>query len=141
PVDLVLYGPRRLGEVMQIPGLLGAAAGIALCFAFLRRRALIGLVAAVLAGIAFALLACAGLAIIPRYTMLGSAVLVIFCAAALLGWRLLGAGHPWRRRLQLVGVAVALAFVAQARSAGVSETSLQQDLEGRTSRSIERGER
>jgi hypothetical protein len=114
PVDLVLYGPRRLGEVMQIPGLLGAAAGMALCLAFLRRRALIGLVAAVLAGIAFALLACAGLAIIPRYTMLGSAVLVIFCAAALLGWRLLPAEHPWRRRWQIVGAVVAVAFVAQA---------------------------
>ena len=57
--------------------------------AFMRRRSLIGVVAAVLAGAAFAILACAGLAIIPRYTMLASAVLCVFCAAALLGWRLL----------------------------------------------------
>ena len=27
PVDLVLYGPRRLGEVLQWPGLVGAAGG------------------------------------------------------------------------------------------------------------------
>jgi len=86
PVDLVLYGPRRLGEVMQLPGLIGAAAGMVLGFAFLRRRSLIGIVAAVLAGLAFAILACAGLAIIPRYTMLASAVLAVFCALALLGW-------------------------------------------------------
>ena len=114
PVDLVLYGPRRLGEVMQIPGLLGAAAGMALGFAFMRRRALIGIVSAVLAGLAFAILACAGLAIIPRYTMLAGAVLCVFCALALLGWRLLEADHPWRRRWQLIAAAVLVAFLVQA---------------------------
>jgi hypothetical protein len=114
PVDLVLYGPRRLGEVMQLPGLIGAAAGMVLSLAFMPRRALIGVVAAVLAGAAFAILACAGLAIIPRYTMLASAVLAVFCAAALLGWRLLPANHPWRGRWQLIAAAIAVAFVVQA---------------------------
>jgi hypothetical protein len=114
PVDLVLYGPRRLGEVMQIPGLLGAAAGMVLGLAFLRQRSLIGVVAAVLGGAAFAILASAGLAVIPRYTMLASAVLCVFAALALLGWRLLPGGHPWRRRWQLIAALVALAFVVQA---------------------------
>ncbi len=114
PVDLVLYGPRRLGEVMQIPGLFGAAAGMILGLAFMRRRSLIGVVAAVLAGAAFAILACAGLAIIPRYTMLASAVLCVFCAAALLGWRLLPPDHLWRRRWQAIAVVTALLFVVQA---------------------------
>ena len=59
----------------------------------------IGVAAALLALGAFALLACAGLAIIPRYTMLAAAVLAVFAAAALLGWRLLEPGQPWRRRL------------------------------------------
>jgi hypothetical protein len=99
---------------MQWPGLIGAAAGIALGLAFLRRRALIGVASAVLAGSAFAVLACAGLAIISRYTMLASALLCVFCALALLGWRLLPAGHPWRRRWQMIAAAVALAFVVQA---------------------------
>jgi hypothetical protein len=114
PVDLVLYGPRRLGEVMQLPGLIGAAAGMALGLAFLRRRALVGVVAAVLAGLAFAILACAGLAIIPRYTMLAAAVLAVFCALALLGWRLLPAGHAWRGRWQLIAAGVLVAFLVQA---------------------------
>lgn len=114
PVDLVLYGPRRLGEVMQIPGLLGAAAGMVLGFAFLRRRSLIGIAAAVIAGAAFALVACAGLAIIPRYTMLASALLCIFCALALLGWRLLADDDPWRRRWQVIAAVVAVAFLVQA---------------------------
>ncbi len=30
PVDLVLYGPRRLGEVLQWPGMVGAAGGVLL---------------------------------------------------------------------------------------------------------------
>src|SRR5207237_1242710 len=38
PVDLVLYGPRALGEVLQWPGMVGAAGGVVLGLAFLRRR-------------------------------------------------------------------------------------------------------
>jgi hypothetical protein len=114
PVDLILYGPRRLGEVMQLPGLLGGAAGMFLGLAFMRRRAITGVVAAVLAGLAFGILACAGLAIIPRYTMLASAVLAVFCALALLGWRMLPPTHPWRRRWQVIAAAVLLAFLVQA---------------------------
>ena len=112
PVDLVLYGPRRLGEVLQWPGMIGAAGGVVLCLAFLRRRAAIGVAAAALALLAFAILATAGLAIIPRYTMLAAAILAVFCGAGLLGWRLLDAGHPWRRRWQAFAAVVALAFVA-----------------------------
>jgi len=111
PVDLVLYGPRALGEVMQWPGMVGAAGGIVLGLAFLRRRSALGIAAVVLALAAFALLAAAGLAIIARYTMLGGAILAIFVAVGLLGWRLLDAGHPWRRRWQAFAGLVALMFV------------------------------
>jgi hypothetical protein len=111
PVDLVLYGPRRLGEVLQWPGMVGAAGGVILAFAFLRRRAALGLVAALLALGAFALLGSAGLAIIARYTMLGAAILAVFVAVALLGWRLLESGHAWRLRWQVFSGAVLLMFV------------------------------
>ena len=111
PVDLVLYGPRRLGEVLQWPGLVGAAGGLALCLAFMRRRALLGTAAVVLALLAFAMLGSSGLAIIPRYTMLAAAILAVFCAAALLGWRLLDRGHPWRRRWAAFAGLVAVMFV------------------------------
>ncbi|HWA53230.1 MAG TPA: glycosyltransferase family 39 protein [Solirubrobacterales bacterium] len=111
PVDLVLWGPRALGEVMQWPGMVGAAGGIALGFAFLRKRSALGLFALVLAFGAFALLAAAGLAIIARYTMLGGAILAIFVAVGLLGWRLLDAGHPWRRGWQVFAGVVVLMFV------------------------------
>ncbi|MCW2988112.1 MAG: hypothetical protein JWM24_1050 [Solirubrobacterales bacterium] len=111
PVDLVLYGPRALGEVLQWPGMVGALGGVVLGFAFLRKRSLLGIAAALLALAAFALLAAAGLAIIARYTMLAAAILAIFVALALLGWRLLERGHPWRRRWQLFAGLVALMFV------------------------------
>ena len=111
PVDLVLYGPRALGEVMQWPGMVGAAGGIVLALAFLRRRSALGIAAVVLALAAFAFLAAAGLAIIARYTMLGGAILAIFVAVGLLGWRLLKAGHPWRRRWQVFAAVLVLMFV------------------------------
>ena len=111
PVDLILYGPRALGEVMQWPGMVGALGGVVLGFAFLRRRSALGIVAVVLSLGAFALLACAGLAIIARYTMLSGALLSIFVALALLGWRLLEPGHPWRRRWQLFSGVVVLMFI------------------------------
>jgi hypothetical protein len=111
PVDVVLYGPRRLGEVLQWPGMVGALGGVVLGFAFLRRRSALGIAAAVLALGAFALLGVAGLAIIARYTMLAGAILAIFVAVALLGWRLLEPDHPWRRRWQVFAGIVALMFI------------------------------
>jgi hypothetical protein len=114
PIDLILYGPRALGEVMQWPGMVGALGGVVLGLLFLRRRSEIGIAAGVLALGAFAILACAGLAIIARYTMLAGAVLAIFVALALLGWRLLDRGHPWRRAWQAFAAVVALMFVAWA---------------------------
>jgi hypothetical protein len=114
PIDLVLYGPRALGEVMQWPGMIGALGGVVLGFLFLRRRSELGIAAAVLALGAFAILACAGLAIIARYTMLAGAILAIFVAVALLGWRLLDKGHPRRRAWQAFAAVVALMFVVWA---------------------------
>lgn len=111
PIDLVLYGPRRLGEVLQWPGMIGAFGGVVLGLAFLRRRSQLGVAAAALALLAFAILACGGLAILPRYTMLAAAILAIFVGVALLGWRLLEPGHPWRRAWQVFAALVALMFL------------------------------
>ena len=111
PVDLVLYGPRRLGEVLQWPGMVGAFGGVVLGLAFLRRRSVLGVAAAALALGAFALLACGGLAILPRYTMLAAAILAIFAAVGLLGWRLLEPDHPWRRRWQVFAAILLAMFL------------------------------
>jgi hypothetical protein len=111
PVDVLLYGPRALGEVLQWPGMVGAIGGVVLGFLYLRRRSLLGIAAALLALLAFAFLGAAGLAIIARYTMLAAAILAIFVAVGLLGWRLLDRGHPARRPWQVFAGLVALMFV------------------------------
>jgi len=128
PVDLVLWGPRALGEVMQWPGMVGALGGIVLGFAFLRRRSTLGLVAALLALGAFALLGSAGLAIIARYTMLGAAILAIFVAVALLGWRLLESDDPWRKRWQIFAGVVALMFVLWLPNQWDLDSTVHEDL-------------
>lgn len=112
PLDVILYGPRRLGEVMQWPGMVGAFFGVILTLWAMPKRAAIGAVAAALALVAFAIMGAAGLAIIPRYTMLAAAILFIFTGAAVLGWRLLEPGHRLRRIWQVAAaVTVALWIV------------------------------
>jgi hypothetical protein len=108
--------------------MVGAAGGVVLGFAFLRRRSALGLVAAALAIGAFALLAGAGLAIIARYTMLGAAVLAIFVAVALLGWRLLEPGHPWRRRWQAFAGLVLAMFVLWLPNQWNLDSTVKSDL-------------
>jgi hypothetical protein len=128
PVDLILYGPRALGEVLQWPGMVGAAGGIVLGLAFLRRRSALGVTAAFLALLAFALLACGGLAILPRYTMLAAAILAIFAALGLLGWRLLPNQHPWRRWWMAFAGVVALMFVIWAPNQWDLDSQVDTDL-------------
>lgn len=128
PVDLILYGPRALGEVMQWPGMVGALGGVVLALACLRHRAALGIWAAALALGAFALLACAGLAILARYTMLASAVLAIFVALALLGWRLLAAGDPWRRPWQALAGVVLVMFVLWIPNQWDLDSTVHRDL-------------
>ncbi len=83
PVDLVLYGPRRLGEVVREPVLLGALLGAVVAW---RARTRLPLAALAVALGAFALLAVAGLPIITRYTLLAGALCCVLAGAALT-WR------------------------------------------------------
>jgi hypothetical protein len=83
PVDLVLYGPRRLGEVLREPVLVGAALGAWVAW---RERARLPLAALVLALTAFAVLAVAGLPIITRYVLLPAALACVLCGAVVT-WR------------------------------------------------------
>ncbi|HZJ29550.1 MAG TPA: hypothetical protein VFD37_06150 [Solirubrobacterales bacterium] len=111
PLDVLLYGPRRLGEVLQWPGMVGALLGVALTWLALRSRVKLGLAGAGLALVAFALMGAAGLAIIPRYTMLAAAILAIFVGAALIGWRLLDPADRLRRPWQVAAVLVAALYL------------------------------
>jgi len=110
--DALRLAPRRLGEILRQPVLLGAAGGIAFCLGLLRRRTALPAAAAALALGAFLLLATAGLAVITRYLLLTSVFLALFAAAGVLGWISLERGDPWRPRWAAFGAIVVLAMLA-----------------------------
>jgi hypothetical protein len=110
------YIPRRIGEILRPPVLLGAALGGVLTLWWLRGRALLLAVAGVLAVIVFAIFASAGLPINTRYAFGASAILCLFCGAGVFGWTRLPAGDERRRWWMAGGALVALALVVYAPS-------------------------
>jgi len=88
----------------------------------------LSIAAAALALAAFAILACGGLAILPRYTMLAASVLAIFAAVGLLGWRLLDPGHPWRRAWQVFAALVLAMFLIWAPNQWDLDSRVDTDL-------------
>ncbi|HET6507362.1 MAG TPA: hypothetical protein VFG42_11295 [Baekduia sp.] len=132
--------PRRLGEILREPVLLGAAIGGVLSLWRLRDRrgVLLGAAAGVIAIVAFCVLAAAGLSILTRYLLLPATILAIFAAAGVFGWLELGRTDPWRRRwiagAALTAVAL-LAFVPSqvsrlhaTRAALVTQTKILDEL-------------
>ncbi len=106
--------PRRLGEILREPGLLGAFAGGVLVLALMRRRAALPIAAGFASIAAFCVLAAAGLPILGRYLLLPAALLAVFCGAGVFGWLKLAHDDPWRRRWAIIGGAVLAVFVVLA---------------------------
>jgi hypothetical protein len=92
--------PRRIGEIVRLPELIAAVLGFAGALALMRRRALVPGAVLVLNGVAFLVLAVAGLPLLGRYLFLAGAMLSLFAAVAVFGWTALPEGHalraPWR---------------------------------------------
>lgn len=130
------YIPRRIGEILRAPVLAGAALGGALSLLWLRRRALLGAGAGLLAVAVFAAFAAVGLPINTRYAFLAAAILCVFCGAGAFGWTRLERGDPRRRWWMAGGALVLLALVAYApsqyRSAHreLDKLARQQSIEG-----------
>ncbi len=116
--------------------LAGAAIGGVLSLLWLRRRALVGAAAGVLAVAVFAVFAAAGLPIDTRYAFLAAAILCIFCGAGAFGWTRLQSEDPRRRWWMAAGVLVLAALLAfapsQYRSAHreLNKLARQQSIEG-----------
>jgi hypothetical protein len=102
--------PRRLGEILREPGLLGATAGGLLVLAFMRRSARLPIAAGFASMAAFCVLAAAGLPILGRYLLLPATLLAVFCGAGAFGWLRLAPKHPWRKRWAAIGAVVLLTF-------------------------------
>lgn len=103
--------PRRLGEIVREPVLLAAAGGLVLSLLFLRRRAALGVGAAIAAGIGFFALAATGLPLLTRYLVFPATIVILFAAAGLLGWQRLPADHRWRRPWQAFSALALLAML------------------------------
>jgi hypothetical protein len=130
------YIPRRIGEILRPPVLVGAALGGVLSLLWLRRRALLGAAVGVLAVVVFAVFATIGLPINTRYAFLAAAILSVFCGAGAFGWTCLQRGDP-RRRWWMAGGALVLAALlayspSQYRSAHreLDKLAAQQSIEG-----------
>ena len=110
------YVPRRIGEILRPPVLVGAALGGVLSLLWLPARARVGAVVGAIAVIVFAVFAAAGLPINTRYAFLAAAILCVFCGAGVFGWTLLQRGDPRRRWWMAGGLIVLAALVAYAPS-------------------------
>jgi hypothetical protein len=113
------YIPRRIGEILRPPVLLSAAIGGVLSLLWLRRRALLGAGAGVLAIVVFAAFASIGLPINTRYAFLASAILCLFAGAGAFGWINLPADaqhRQQRRSWMAAGALVLIVLVAFAPS-------------------------
>jgi hypothetical protein len=128
--------PRRIGEILRPPVLVGAALGGALALLWLRRRALLGAAAGFLAVLLFAAFAALGLPINTRYAFLAAAILCVFCGAGAFGWTRLAPGDRRRRWWMAGGAVVVVALLAygpaQYRSAHreLDKLARQQTIEG-----------
>jgi hypothetical protein len=105
--------PRRLGEILRLPALVGGTAGLFLGLWVARARSLLPAAVAVLGGVAFVALAIAGLPLIGRYLFLPATMLAAFFSFAALGWREQVPGRL-RRGWALGGAVLLVAFVAFA---------------------------
>ena len=110
------YIPRRIGEILRPPVLVGAALGGVLSLLWLRSRALLGALAGVIAVVVFAAFASVGLPIDTRYAFLASAILSIFAGAGAFGWTCLPRGDRRRGWWMAGGALVLVALLAYAPS-------------------------
>jgi hypothetical protein len=103
--------PRRLGEILRLPALVGGIAGFVLGLWIARARSLLPASLAVLGGIAFLALAPADLPLLGRYLFLPAAMLAIFFGFGALGWIDWERGDL-RRWWAIGGTALLAVFVA-----------------------------
>jgi hypothetical protein len=110
------YIPRRIGEILRPAVLVAAAFGGVLSLLWLRRRAMLGAGAGVLAVVVFAAFASVGLPINTRYAFLAASILCIFAGAGVFGWTCLKRDDPRRRWWMAGGALVLVLLLAFAAS-------------------------
>ncbi|MBJ7331971.1 MAG: hypothetical protein JHC95_18890 [Solirubrobacteraceae bacterium] len=105
--------PRRIGEILREPVLLGAAGGLGFGLWRLRDRSRLPLIAGLLGVAAFCVLATAGLSILVRYLLPVATIGAIFAGAGVFGWMVLDpddGARPWWIGFAVVVVVALVAF-------------------------------
>ncbi len=104
--------PRRIGEILREPVLIGAAGGLVFAWLWLRDRARLAVGAALLGLAAFCILAASGLPILGRYLLLPATIGAILCGAGAFGWMALPEGDTRRRPWAAFGLLTIVLLVA-----------------------------
>ena len=104
--------PRRIGEILREPVTFGALGGLGFAWLWLRDRVRLGVATAVVALLAFTVLAGAGLPILGRYLLLPSMIGAILCGAGVFGWQALAADDPRRKPWMAFAAVTALLLLA-----------------------------
>jgi hypothetical protein len=109
--ELPAVAPRRLGEILRLPEALAALVGLGFTLRWMRERAHLPLVIALLNGVAYTAFAIAHLPLLGRYLFVGASMLAVFAGAGVFGWQALPPGHAGRRLWRPVGIAALAAIV------------------------------
>jgi hypothetical protein len=123
--------PRRLGEIMRLPELIASVLGFAAALVWMRRRALVPAAVVVLNGVAYLVLAAAGLPLLGRYLFLAGAMLSLFAAIAVFGWTALPADHAMRNPWRIGGLVVLAAILLFMPNQVDRLTTLHDDIAAR----------
>lgn len=110
---LVTVAPFRLGEILRLPELVLAVAGLVLGLLWLKRATLLPVALGLLNGLAVAVFALVGLPLLGRYLFLAATMLALLAAVAMVGWTALPIGRAARNRWRLggaLGIVVLLAY-------------------------------
>src|SRR5215207_4898691 len=102
-------GPRKLGEILREPVLVGAVVGAALGLLWLRAKTVMVLAWIAIAVVAFAVLAAFGLPVITRYLLLTAALVALLVGEAAGGWTRMPSGN--RKGIWLAGGLVTIALL------------------------------
>jgi hypothetical protein len=103
--------PRRLGEILRLPESLAALLGVVFTLKWMRDRAHLPLVIAILNFIAYTAFAIARLPLLGRYLFVGACMLALFAGAGAFGWLILDRQHPARRLWRPLGIVALVAIV------------------------------
>jgi hypothetical protein len=102
--------PRRLGEILRLPELLAAVAGLVLGIVWMRDRIALPLAIAALNALAFTAFAIARLPLLGRYLFVAASMIALFAGLGALGWTALPREHG-RRAWIAIGTAAIVAIV------------------------------